>query len=91
MQQEVSDMVLSSGLPVTIKDRFQDNHYNQLTPYNQNVVIHEFFEEYYVYNLMQEIKSSSRALRNSDYADASTKKELLQEILRGWLQIAKVL
>lgn len=91
MQQEVSDMVLSSGLPVTIKDRFQDNHYNQLTPYNQNVVIHEFFEEYYVYNLMQEIKSSSRALRNSDYADASIKKELLQEILRGWLQIAKVL
>ena len=91
MQQEVSDMVLSSGLPVTIKDKFQDNQYNQLSPYNQNIVIHEFFEEYYVYNLMQEIKSSSRALRNSDYADAKTKKELLQEIFRGWLQIAKVL
>lgn len=91
MQQEVSDTVMSSGLPVAIKDKFQDKGYNQLVPYNQNVVIHEFFEEYYVYNLMQEIRSSSRALRNSDYADATIKKRLLQEILRGWLQIAKVL
>lgn len=40
---------------------------------------------------MQEIKSSSRALRNSDYADAEIKKQLLNEILRGWLQISKVL
>lgn len=91
MQQEVSDIVMNSGLPVAIKDKFHDQGYNQLTPYNQNVVIHEFFEEYYVYNLMQEIKSSSRALRNSDYADVTIKKELLQEILRSWLQVAKVL
>lgn len=91
MQQELCDTVLSSGLPLAIKDKFQDHRYNQLTPYNQNVVIHEFFEEYYVYNLMQEIKSSSRALRNSDYADAKIKKELMREILRAWLQIAKVL
>lgn len=91
MQKELCDTVMSSGLPVAIKDKYQDSRYNQLTPYNQNIVIHEFFEEYYVYNLMQEIKSSSRALRNSDYADAKTKRELLQEILRGWLQIAKVL
>lgn len=91
MQQEVSNSVMNSGLPVAIKDKYQDKTYNQLTPFNQNVNIHEFFEEYYVYNLMQEIKSSSRALRNSDYADAQTKKELLQIVLRGWLQIAKVL
>ena len=91
MQQELSDTVMSSGLPDVIKDKYQDRDYNQLAPYNQNVVIHEFFEEYYVYNLMQEIKSSSRALRNSDYADANIKKQLLGEILRGWLQISKVL
>ena len=91
MQQEISDTVLNSGLPDTIKDRYQDQGYNQLTPYNQNIVIHEFFEEYYVYNLMQEIKSSSRALRNSDYADANIKKQLLNEVLRGWLQVSKVL
>ena len=40
---------------------------------------------------MQEIKSSSRALRNSDYASVDLKKKLLREILRSWLQIAKVL
>ena len=91
IQQEISDSVLSSGLPEVIKDKYHDKSYNQLIPYNQNVVIHDFFEEYCVYNLMQEIKSSSRALRNSDYADASTKKLLLSEILRGWLQISKVL
>ena len=91
MQQELSDTVMNSGLPDAIKDKYQDRGYNQLTPYNQDVVIHDFFEEYYVYNLMQEIKSSSRALRNSDYADVSIKKQLLGEILRGWLQISKVL
>lgn len=91
MQEELSDTVMSSGLPDVIKDQYQDRSYNQLSPYNQNIVIHEFFEDYYVYNLMQEIKSSSRALRNSDYADPNKKKELLSEILRGWLQISKVL
>ena len=91
MQKEVGDSVINSGLPVAIKDKYQDHSYNQLIPFNQNVNIHEFFEEYYVYNLMQEIKSSSRALRNSDYADAQTKKELLQIVLRGWLQVSKVL
>jgi hypothetical protein len=91
IQQEISDNVMSSGLPETIKDKYQDKQYNQLIPYNQDVVIHDFFEEYYVYNLMQEIKSSSRALRNSDYADADVKKKLMSQILRGWLQISKVL
>lgn len=91
MQQELTDTVMNSGLPDTIKDRYQDRNYNQLTPYNQNIVIHDFFEEYYVYNLMQEIKSSSRALRNSDYADAKIKKQLFGEVLRGWLQVSKVL
>jgi hypothetical protein len=40
---------------------------------------------------MQEIKATSRALRNSDYADPELKKELLNEILRSWLQLSKVL
>ena len=91
IQKEIGDSVISSGLPEAIKDKYLDKQYNQLEPYNQDVVIHDFFEEYYVYNLMQEIKSSSRALRNSDYADAETKKQLMSQILRGWLQISKVL
>jgi hypothetical protein len=40
---------------------------------------------------MQEIKATSRALRNSDYADPKLKKELLSEILRSWLQLSKIL
>ena len=91
MQQEIGESVMSSGLPESIKDKYQDQGYDLYAPFNQNVIMHEFFEEYYVYNLMQEIKSSSRALRNSDYADAEIKKQLLNEILRGWLQISKVL
>jgi ser/thr phosphatase family protein len=91
IQQEISDKVLTSGLPDNIKDKYNDKGYNQLTPYNQMVSLHDFFEEYYLYNLIQEIKSSSRALRNSDYANAEVKKSLLSEILRGWLQISKVL
>lgn len=91
IQKEISDNVMTSGLPESIKDRYSDTGYNQITPYNQSVVLHDFFEEYYIYNLIQEIKSSSRALRNSDYANPETKKKLLSEVLRGWLQISKVL
>ena len=40
---------------------------------------------------MQKIKASSRALRNSDYADPDTKRILLTEITRSWEQISKVL
>ena len=91
IQKEISDNVMTSGLPESIKDRYSDTGYNQITPYNQSVVLHDFFEEYYIYNLIQEIKSSSRALRNSDYANPEIKKNLLSEVLRGWLQISKVL
>ena len=55
------------------------------------MVIHDFLETYSVYNLMQSIKSSSRALRNSDYASPEKKIQLLDEVLRSWLQISKVL
>lgn len=91
IQKEISDSVMTSGLPESIKDRYSDASYNQITPYNQSVILHDFFEEYYIYNLIQEIKSSSCALRNSDYANPETKKKLLAEVLRGWLQISKVL
>lgn len=91
IQKEISDNVMTSGLPESIKDRYSDTGYNQITPYNQSIVLHDFFEEYYIYNLIQEIKSSSRALRNSDYANPEIKKNLLSEVLRGWLQISKVL
>lgn len=91
MEEELGENVLASKLPDEIKDRYADRTYDALRPYNQRVVIHDFLEKYSVYNLMQSIKSSSRALRNSDYADPETKIQLLDEILRSWLQISKVL
>jgi hypothetical protein len=91
MQAEIGESVLNSGLPDEVKDRYADRKYNQLRPYAQIVTIQNIFEEYSLYNLMQEIKATSRALRNSDYAEPELKKELLDEILRSWLQLSKVL
>ncbi|MEG1551547.1 MAG: hypothetical protein RR355_04685, partial [Oscillospiraceae bacterium] len=92
MQKEIGESVLSSGLPEEVKDRYADKNYNQIRPYKQQIVqIQNIFAEYSLYNLMQEIKATSRALRNSDYVDPKLKKELLNEILRSWLQLSKVL
>lgn len=91
MEDELGEKILASNLPDEIKDRYADREYDALKPYNQRIIIHDFLEKYSVYNLMQSIKSSSRALRNSDYADPEVKAKLLDHILRSWLQISKVL
>ncbi len=88
-QNQLSESVLNSGLPDDIKDQHADKNYNQLQPYNQS--IRAFFEEYSLYNLMQNIRASSRALRNSDYVNPEAKREILFEILRSWEQISNVL
>ena len=89
MQEEISESVLNSRLPDEVKDKFADRSYNQIKPYDQTIVIQSIFEKYSLYRLIQEIKATSRALRNSDYADPTLKKELLDEILRSWLQLSK--
>ena len=91
MQEEIGESVLNSGLPDEVKDKYADRNYNQIRPYNQTIVVQSIFEKYSLYKLMQEIKATSRALRNSDYADPTIKRELLDEILRSWLQLSKVL
>jgi hypothetical protein len=89
VQNELSENVIKSGLPDSIKDQHADKSYNQIKPYNQS--IQAFFEVYSLHNLIQNVKAASRALRNSDYVEPSIKKELLKEIFRSWEQIAKVL
>jgi hypothetical protein len=89
VQNEISENVINSGLPDSLKDQHADKSYNQIKPYNQS--IQSFFEEYSLHNLIQNIKASSRALRNSDYVEPEIKKELLKNILKGWEEIAKVL
>lgn len=88
-QNQLSENVLSSGLPDDIKDQHADRTYNQIRPYNQS--IQKFFAEYSLHNLMQNIRASSRALRNSDYVNPEAKREIFNEILRSWEQISNVL
>jgi len=89
VKQEISNNVINSGLPESLKDQHADRSYNQIKPYDQS--IKTIFEDYSVAVLMQKIKASSRALRNSDYVEPALKRELLSEILRGWEQLSKVL
>ncbi len=88
-QNQLSENVLKSGLPESIKDQHADRSYNQVRPYNQS--IQAFFEEYSLLNLMQNIRASSRALRNSDYVNPEAKRQIFNEILRSWEQISNVL
>ena len=89
IQNEIGENVLPSNLPDTVKDQFLDKTYNQIRPYNQS--IQKLFEDYSLHNLMQQIKASSTALRNSDYSDPEIKKQLMIEIYQSWKQLAKVL
>jgi hypothetical protein len=88
-RSEISENVVKSRLPESLKDQHADKNYNQVKPYNQS--IQAFFEEYSVQNLIQEIKATSRALRNSDYVEPEIKRRLLNEILKSWIQVSKVL
>ncbi|MGE8428002.1 MAG: hypothetical protein ACN6O7_09005 [Sphingobacterium sp.] len=89
LQEEIGENVLTSNLPDSVKDQYIDKSYNQIKPYNQT--IQKIFEEFSLYNLMQQIRASSTALRNSDYANPELKKELIREIYQCWNQLLKVL
>jgi hypothetical protein len=89
MREEISEDVIKSKLPESVKDRYADRTYDQTKPYDQS--IQTIFEEYSLANLMQKIKASSRALRNSDYVNPDLKRELLTEISKSWKQIIQVL
>ena len=89
MKAEVSDSVAKSNLPDAVKDRFLDRGYDQVRPYDQTV--HLIYREYSLSILWQNIKAASRALRNSDYADPAIKREMLDEIMRSWELLTKVL
>lgn len=89
MQEEIEEDVIKSNLPDLIKDKYADNHYNQLKPYNQG--INHIFHDYSLVVLMQSIRACSRALRNSDYVDPDLKRSVLKEITNSWKKVAQVL
>lgn len=89
MHKEVSEGVLNSNLPVSVKDQYADNTYDKSRPLNQS--IHSILEEYSLLRLMKSISAGAKALRNSDFASPKTRHTLLKEILRSWKQIIDVL
>lgn len=89
LKNEIREGVSKSNLPDAVKDGFADKGYDQFRPYDQT--IYRISDEQALTVLMQNIKASSRALRNSDYADPDAKRALLHEIIRGWELVTQVL
>ena len=89
LQNEFENEIQQSNLPDAVKDRYADRNYDAKKPYDQEV--NNIVQEYLLVLLTQLMKSSARALRNSDYADADKKKELLQLITKCWELITKVI
>ena len=87
--QKISEKVQESNLPSKLKDQHADESYNSLAPYNQE--INHFLHEYSVISLMQSIKASSRALRNSHSISAELRVNMLKNIINGWEQISRVI
>ena len=89
MQKIINDAVNKSSVPDEIKDCFADKTYNLARPYDQS--IHNYVEGASFFQFIQQIRAVSRALRNSDYIAPELKLLVLQHIISGWIEIAKVL
>lgn len=88
-QEQLEQNIQQSGVPVEIKDIVADKNYDSKKPYLQT--IHNYFEEYDVKNLMDLIKSSSRALRNSEFVKPEKREELLKNISIAWKALMRAL
>lgn len=88
-RKEIAEKVDSSNLPSEIKDKYADKYYDSEAPYNQS--INNFLEDYAVRSLLQSIKATSRALRNSTFINRDLKLATVTAIFRGWEEISKVI
>jgi hypothetical protein len=89
IREEINSSVQKSKLPQFIKDQHADNNYNQIKPYNQS--IKSMLHEYSMVSLMQKIKATARALRNSDYVEPELKRRSIKEIQTSLNQVSNVL
>lgn len=89
MKKEVGDDVKSSNLPDYLKDQYADQAYDWNRPHNQAIT--DLVSDYAVDRLIGAVRAGSRALRNSDYADPDTKKDLLNKIMLSWEQVAMLI
>jgi hypothetical protein len=88
-QEQLEQNIKESKLSDDIKDIVADKNYDSVKPYSQT--IHNYLEEYDVRNLMDIIKSASRALRNSEFINPESKKELLEKIGMAWKELLRAL
>lgn len=89
IREAISEKVKKSNLPIKIKDQHADEFYDSQAPYDQS--INKFLNDYSVISLMQGIKASSRALRNSNYIDPELKLQMFESIMNGWEQLSRVI
>lgn len=88
LKHDISDRVKDSNLPNALKDQHEDESYNSEAPYDQS--INQIMHEYSVLSLIQAIKASSKALRNSNHVNKDLKIELIDTIFEAWGQVSKV-
>lgn len=89
IRKDISEIVSKSKLPSKIKDQHADESYDSNAPYDQS--INHFLNKYSVISLIQNIRASSRALRNSKFVSTDLKLKMMQSIFEGWDQISKVI
>ena len=85
---KLDDELKKSKLPTHIKDALDDKAYNPSMPYHQDVK--KVWENYSVNYLQEFIRIASKALRNSDYIEATNKERLLDAICDAWLNTIRV-
>lgn len=88
-QKQIIENVQQSKIPDELKDIVADENYDSIKPYYQN--IYSFFERYEVKNLLDLIKSASKALRNSEFISPNLKEQLTEQIFLGWQEIIRVI
>lgn len=89
MRKAISEGIRDSNLPAALKDQYADQTYDQTRPYNQEIGV--ILREFSVICMLQAMSAAARALRNSDYASPSLKKDLLKEIINCWEYASRVL
>ena len=89
MRERLKADIDNSNLPPEIKDRHSDANYKYLKPFDQT--LNQYIESVSYCLFEQELKSLSRALRNSDFADADVRRRAMTLVISSWQEIAKIL
>jgi hypothetical protein len=75
-------------LPTLIKDAIADQNYDQAKPYNQALA--NFIDESSLIQMVQAMKGTARALRNSDHVEPQAKIMLLEEVISCWIRVCQI-